>query len=282
MIKRSVLLILPTFLFALILIGATTYSPILAQDGGDHENEEDEIVLKGAVLYAEFCNACHGPTGEAIAEGSTFATITDYDPEQAEARIKEGYDSDHDDDIMMIGYGEGYDGPLSDAEVDAILAYMSTWSDPDVETPALPEPNLAPGPEEVIRAGNPQRGAELYAVYCLGCHGREAQGREMENFPGFSIDENTLRIVETGEGHGPVPAFARAVGGPLSTDDLDDLDAYLRTLEVDKDEDEDDAPEGVSTLLLILGFGAIGAVGAFYVANQRAQNRVADSSDATS
>ncbi len=47
---------------ALALIGAAI--PALAQEGGD------QAARYGAAIYAEFCQACHGPRGEAIAGGT--------------------------------------------------------------------------------------------------------------------------------------------------------------------------------------------------------------------
>ncbi len=263
MSKRLTLTLIITFGMVLVGIGL---SQTYAQDdghGGDNGAEE-RAILRGAVNYAEYCGACHGPEGESIAEGAAFPDITDYNPRFAKGQITQGYDSDPTDRIMMFGYGEDYDGPLSDEEIDDILAYMGTWG--TGETPALPAPNLQPGEVEVIDPGDPARGAEIYATTCLGCHGRDAQGRELDNFPAFTIDENTMRIVERGEGHEPVAAFGQSFGGPLSETDLQDLDAYLKSIEA---EVEEEGPQGVSILLIIMGLGAIGVVGAVYFANQR-------------
>ncbi len=261
--KRLTMISLILLGIALVAVGMaqTTH----AQEGEDHA---DPAVLRGAALYAEFCGACHGPQGEAIAAGPAFHVITDYDPSFVKGRIVEGYDADPDDDFMMIGYGEDYNGPLSNEQIDDILAYMNTWSDEETSTPHLPEPNLEPGEAEVIGSGDPEHGAVVYAITCLGCHGRNAQGRDLDNFPAFTIDENARRIVSRGEGHGPVPALSIDMGGPLTDEDLDDLDAYLKSIEA---EDAEQA-EGVSILLIILGLGAVGAVGGAYFANQRRSN----------
>lgn len=260
MSKRLTLTLIIVFGIGLVWVGLA--SPGYAQDG--HGGSEDRAVLRGAVLYAEYCGACHGPEGESIAAGPAFPAITDYNPSFAKGQIMEGYDSDPTDDIMMIGYGEDYDGPLSDSEIDDILAYMDTWG--TGETPELPHPNLEPGDTDVIVSGDPEHGAEVYAMTCLGCHGRDAQGRDLDNFPAFTIDENTRRIVERGEEHGPVAAFGQTFGGPLSNEDLNDLDAYLKSIE---SEVEEEGPQGVSILLIIMGLGAVGVVGAVYYANQR-------------
>lgn len=234
-----------------------------AQDDG---SEHNPAALRGAALYAEFCRACHGPQGEAIADNPAFHEITNFDPNVAKGRINQGYDSDPGNDIMMIGYGDDDNGPLSSIQIDDILVYMSTWTDPEAETPELPEPHLAPGENDATGPGDAEHGAIIYASYCLGCHGLNAQGRGLDNFPAFEINENSKRIAERGEGHDSVPAFSAELGGPLTSTDLDDLDAYLKSIDA---EEESDQPEGVSILLIILGLGAVAAVGGVYVANQR-------------
>lgn len=264
MTKRLGLFIMLSLGVVLVGVGLR---PTLAQDG---HGEADQTVLRGAVLYAEFCAACHGPQGEAIAAGPAFVAIRDYDPTFAKGRINAGYDSNPNDGIRMIGYGEGDKGPLSHEQIDVILAYMSTWSDETVETPALPEPHLQPGSAVVIGPGNPEYGAKLYASYCLGCHGLNARGRGLPNFPAFQVDTNTRGLIERGAGHGPVAAFGTSVGGPLTNRDIDDLEAYLQSMGTEKDTE---GPAGVSILLMILGFGAVAAVGGYYFASQHSRSR---------
>ena len=238
-------------------------SPTRAQEGEQFE----EDVLRGAVLYAQYCNACHGAQGEALASGEGFIAITDYDPNFVKGRITNGYDSNIENDIAMPGYGEDAGGPLSTAQIDDIIAYMQTWNNRRAETPALPEPNIEPGPIEVADTESAEHGAVVYADNCLGCHGVEARGLGLNNFPSFSPDDpDAISLVTTGDGHGIVPAFGETNGGPLSDDELADLSTYLRTLEV---EDDDENPEGVDILIIVLGLGAVLAVGGAYLAANR-------------
>jgi hypothetical protein len=99
-----------------------------------------------------------------------------------------------------------------------------------------------------------------------------AQGRDLENFPSFPLDEDAVRIAATGDRHGFVSAFADNAGGPLSSQQLEDLGAYLRTIGV---EEEEEGPQGVSILLMVLGLGAVGVVGGVYLAatRQGSQNK---------
>lgn len=264
MSKRATLPLL-CIIFGLILIGLvfSNSDVSLAQDG---EGETNPAVLRGSAVYAEFCAACHGPEGEAIGSAPGFVAIAEFDPELVRARIVEGHDSNDTTLVKMIGYGEEANGPLNTAQVDDVIAYMTTWQTEAADTPHLPEANLEPGEAAYSGPGNPEEGAVVYAYSCLGCHGRDAKGRGEANFPRFTIDENSVRVAATGDGHEFVPAFADNAGGPLTSAQLDDLDAYLRTIETTE---EEEGPQGVSILLMVLGLGAIAIVGGVYAAARR-------------
>jgi len=61
-------------LLALLALGAAP--PILAQDGHEGDSGDADLApLRGAAVYAEFCQACHGPQGEALGTGAAFAAI---------------------------------------------------------------------------------------------------------------------------------------------------------------------------------------------------------------
>jgi hypothetical protein len=92
---------------------------------------------------------------------------------------------------------------------------------------------------------------------------------DLEKFPAFEFDENTIRLVATGDGHGIVPPFAENNGGPLTEQDLDNLEAYLSTIEV---EEEEEGPQGVNILVIVMGLGAVLAVGGAYLANRQSQS----------
>jgi cytochrome c oxidase cbb3-type subunit 3/ubiquinol-cytochrome c reductase cytochrome c subunit len=267
--KRAIVAgLLIIFGLGLMLLSFVNIQPGFAQDDDTRLTQ----ARQGAVIYAQYCAACHGAQGEAIGTGPAFASIAQFDPAFAKGRIINGYDSDITDEVSMPGYGEEADGPLSEAEIELVLAYMATWNDETLETPALPKPNLQPGPKENTGTGDSVHGAEIYAYSCLGCHGRDGQGvNNLKNFPSFTITANTIRLVATGDGHGNLPAFAESNGGPLSEQDLTDLGAYLNTIEA---ESEDDNPEGVNILIIVFGLAALLLVGGAYMASNRPPNGV--------
>ncbi|MEL7675380.1 MAG: c-type cytochrome [Chloroflexota bacterium] len=239
---------------ALALIGAAI--PALAQEGGD------QAARYGAAIYAEFCQACHGPRGEAIAGGPAFQAI-EFDAATARDVIAQGRDSDPDDGAAMPGYAQTAGGPLSEARLDQVIAYMATWATGDV--PPLPAPNLHPTIEQVPDYfGDVQHGAELYATSCYGCHGAEGRGRVPPSFPGFVYNRETFRqVVSAGAGGPAMPGFGVESGGPLSERDLEDLETYVASWGVEPPEAAP-SPEGWSTFLVILGVLAVLAVGGYY------------------
>ncbi|GIK63254.1 MAG: hypothetical protein BroJett018_10480 [Chloroflexota bacterium] len=255
-------------IFGFILIGiVVSNTPIShAQEG-----EQNLAALRGSAVYAEFCAACHGPEGEAIGSAPGFVSIVEFDPATVRAQIVKGYDSDENTPVKMVGYGVEAGGPLQSGPIDDVVAYMLTWQTPEADTPELPAANLEPGSAAYTGPSDPAEGAIVYAYSCLGCHGRDAKGRGESNFPRFKIDENSVRVAATGDGHGFVAAFADNAGGPLTPAQLDNLDAYLRTIEV---EEAEEGPQGVTILLMVLGLGAVGLVGGVYVAAVR-QGRAA-------
>ena len=236
-------------------------------DGAGEEHAADELApYRGAALYAEFCQACHGPQGEAAGDGPAFAAIA-YDPETARAIIAEGLDTTPGDGALMPAYGEAEGGLLDNAQIDDLLAYMATWDTGD--TPPLPAPNIHTEVERVEGfSGDPAAGAVVYAASCYGCHGPEGQGRGVENFPGFAVSGDTLAVVRTGTGSDTMPGFSAEVGGPLSEQQLDDLDAYLASWALPAEPSKSggsDIPEGTNVLLIVMGAAAIIAVGAAYM-----------------
>lgn len=250
----AIMLALVFLALALILIGVAT--PALAQEG------DGQAARYGAAIYAEFCQACHGPRGEAIAEGLAFQAI-EFDAATARDVIAQGRDSSPDDNAAMPGYAQKAGGPLSETRLDQVLAYMATWDTGDV--PPLPAPNLHPKTEQVPDYfGDAQRGAELYALSCYGCHGAEGRGRVPPNFPGFTYNRGTFRqVASAGAGGSAMPGFGVESGGPLSEHDLEDLETYVASWSI-KPPKAAPSPEGWSTLLVILGVIAVLAVGGYY------------------
>ena len=236
--------------------------PVLAQDGHDSESGgRDAAALRGAAVFAEFCQACHGPQGEALGPGLAFAAIAKTLPgAQVRVAVIEGAGSDS--STGMPPFRE----VLSDAQIDDLLAYVGTWASGDV--PPLPEPNIGHVAERVEgMAGDPPRGAVIYAKFCAGCHGIGGAGRNAPAFPG--LEGEPAEIVHTARvGHESpyMPAFSVEHGGPLSDEQLTDLEAYLATWTEHAAPQPKDDSRGYSLLIVVAGVIAILLVGVTYMA----------------
>jgi mono/diheme cytochrome c family protein len=240
------------------------FGPVYAQDGpGEGGEAEDEFApIRGAAVYAEFCQACHGPQGEAIGTGAAFGAITG-SVEAARDVIDKGRASDAANGAVMPPYGE----ILKVNQIDDLLAYLETWESGSV--PPLPEPNIHGVPDQVPDYfGDPHAGAVVYAKFCDGCHGPEGEGRKKPDFPPFKFTGQTAAFVR--DEHRP--AFGESAGGPLSDTQITDLETYMASWKTGAALDEQKS-EGVNVLIVVVGALAIVAIGGAYLSRIVATER---------
>ena len=162
-------LVLSGTLAAGVLLLMAALGTAYAQD--DHGGEGDEAAARGAAVYAEFCQACHGPQGEATGTGLAFAAMA-FEEDSAREVIEQGHED------LMPPYAD----VLRGEQIDDVMAYLHTWESGDV--PPLPEPNIHEALESVPGYnGDPHEGAIVYAKFCNGCHGPQGEGRGEPQFP---------------------------------------------------------------------------------------------------
>ncbi|HHJ16992.1 MAG TPA: c-type cytochrome [Gammaproteobacteria bacterium] len=182
----------------------------------------------GAELYQQHCAVCHG------VDGNGGVGIPLYLPDFLAVAS---------DNYLRSTIREGRPGRvmpafpgLSDAEVDAIVAYIRAW-------PTQPAPVYS----STALRGDAEHGKALFERHCATCHGDHGQGgagtgvtfsrpRETPveapalNNPGFqkSVSDGMLKatLLRGREGT-PMPSI-KSLG--LHEQDADDLVAYLRTL----------------------------------------------------
>jgi mono/diheme cytochrome c family protein len=229
---------------------------VSAQDGHGEGGEgagDEQAALRGAAVFAEFCQACHAPGGTVVSSGAAFAAI-EYHPDEARDVILKGAQPEESGAVMPA-----YQKLLKDQQVDDLLAYLDTWTTGEI--PPLPEPNLV---AKVVQVpdyfGDPAAGAAIYAKSCYGCHGDEGKGRLKPDFPPFNFNAETRLIVR--DTH--VPAFGVAAGGSLTDEQLTDLETYMASWAVTEKE-EPASSKGVNVLIVVMGIGAIVLVGAAYM-----------------
>lgn len=80
-------------------------------------------------------------------------------------------------------------------------------------------------------------GAEFYALYCAACHGQNGQGRlkgnatslNNQDFLSTATDEFLERTIARGRPGTEMSAFGKKAGGPLSSQEIKHLIAFLRS-----------------------------------------------------
>lgn len=238
-----------------ILLGVWLFaiSPVHAQD-------KAQIEL-GARLYADNCSVCHGETGE----GRVGATLAQDWPSirpdlLVRATIENGISG-----TPMVAFGQANGGPLSAAEIDALVAFILTWQTGGPRTIA-PTPTYAARPLITTPPnveGDPNQGAILFDQNCAVCHGTDGQGRVgaalAKSFSSIRPDLTVKSTISNGIDGSPMPAWSQERGGPLNEQEINDLTAFVLTLADDPVIFEQPAPE-VDTALQpswLRGWGGI-------------------------
>jgi cytochrome c oxidase cbb3-type subunit 3 len=143
-------------------------------------------------LYSQNCAGCHG------ADGRLGAARPLNDPiylalvsrERLRTIIARGVP-----DTAMPAFSANAGGALTEAQIDALVSDMLTrWSQPAlVKDLTLPPYDAAEAVANGSSApGDPERGREVYAVACAGCHGADGTGGQKG---GSVVDPSYLALV---------------------------------------------------------------------------------------
>ena len=183
----------------------------------------------GDELFARHCSSCHGVDGKGgvgvpIALPSFLNGVSD---EYLKKTIRHGRPG-----RIMPAFNS-----LSDAQVGAIVKYVRGWSD-----------KLAPEEDTTTVKGDSEHGKQLYAHYCVQCHGVNGSGgkgtgvtfsrkRDLPiiapslNNTGFLASASDVMIRDTITfGREGTPMTSMLVAG-LSEQDINDVVAYIRSFE---------------------------------------------------
>jgi mono/diheme cytochrome c family protein len=215
---------------ALVALAAAVGAQFAAQAQGETPQEQLEL---GARLYAENCAVCHGPNGE----GRVGATLAkDWPSIRPDLTVRtiivNGVPG-----TAMPAWGQANGGPLSEAETEALTAYILSWGTggaPQIAAAPTntPLPPITPPPNV---EGDPNRGALLFAENCVLCHGEQGEGRIgatlAKDWPGIRPDLAIRATIASGVPGSNMPAWSQANGGPLSEADIDDLVSYILSWE---------------------------------------------------
>ena len=179
-------------------------------------------VAAGQAAFVKYCALCHGPEAKGYAADNAPSLVTETFLATASdaflrVSIKEGRPN-----TAMAGYAKSLGGPLTDGDVDAIIAWLRTHGPAPVDLPVVPT------------GGHEGQGAKLYEQSCQQCHGtRDTRVNAVHlanpNFLAAASDEFLRYAISRGRPGTPMVAFSQAHGGTLSEAQIDDLVIFLRS-----------------------------------------------------
>jgi mono/diheme cytochrome c family protein/rhodanese-related sulfurtransferase len=173
---------------------------------------------QGGKLYQTYCALCHGPAGKGyVADHApdlvnpTFLASANISFLRASIVLGRPGTS-------MAGYGKDKGGPLDDDQVGKIIEWLHA------------QDTVAQAPPDVGRPGNADHGKALYATNCEKCHGNDKErGPEIwlanQIFIQLASDPFLRYAIVNGRPGTDMAAW----NDKLSTTDVDDLVAYVRT-----------------------------------------------------
>ena len=178
-------------------------------------------VMGFAELYGQSCAGCHGTDGRlgAARPLNDPVYLALVPPDRLRMIIAQGVPG-----TAMPGFATGAGGPLTEAQVDALIHEMlQRWSRPlpPPEGPLPPYAAPAMGADG-SPAGDPERGLRVYAEACAGCHGADGKGAKGGIGRGCRVSRPGERsgLADGGDRRPNRPRHARlALGHPRSTAD---------------------------------------------------------------
>jgi mono/diheme cytochrome c family protein len=143
----------------------------------------DTAVTNFATLYNTHCAACHAIDGRLAAahplNDPVFLTLID----RAAFRhaVSNGVPG-----TTMPAFAQNLDGPLTETQIDLVVSSIfEKWSRPQDFTDVKPPPRRA-------APGDTKRGAAVYQIFCVQCHGPDGKGGEKG---GSVVDPSYLALV---------------------------------------------------------------------------------------
>jgi len=168
---------------------------------------------RGAALFRENCVACHGRNGEGVSapalnDKDLLDSVTD---ELLLSLVRSGVPG-----TAMPSWGQANGGPFTDEDIRDLVAFIRNWQPTATSVEAPP------------RAGDPARGATVFAATCFVCHGPEGRGGRAPalNDPALlgRFDDDWFRdTIAYGRPAKGMPTWATV----LSPEQIDDVVALL-------------------------------------------------------
>jgi cytochrome c oxidase cbb3-type subunit III len=169
-------------------------------------------------LFSQNCSGCHGKNGQgALTVGIGRAVYLAI----ADDRVIRGTIEQGRPGTPMPAFAQHAGGMLTDAQIDILVRGIRNWARPgDYEG----EPAYA-----ASRAGDADRGRELFATICAACHGSEGRGARTigdSSYLSLVTDQHLRTVMIVGMPNFGMPDW-RGHLKPLTDGDVTDLVAWL-------------------------------------------------------
>jgi rhodanese-related sulfurtransferase/mono/diheme cytochrome c family protein len=185
-------------------------------------NPKPDPVAKGAALYAHYCALCHADDATGYAADNAPSLVSRTFLESASdtfiaAGIRDGRPS-----TAMGAYGKNRHGPLEEADIAAIVAFLRSHGPRAVSLPSL-----------TLR-GDAVRGGVLFYDQCEKCHGTPTERKTAINLynPEFLASATADFLgyaIVNGRPPTPMPAFGAQ---HMPAQDVADLVAWIESKRV--------------------------------------------------
>ena len=207
----------------LLALFALSIAPTAFAQGGD--------ITHGSQIYDANCAVCHGPTGQGRVGVNLSQDWPAIDPTAfTRAVIEQGVTG-----TAMPGWSQQYGGPLSDQDIEDVVAFVVSLSGgrSEMAPTATPLP-VTPVPTVAGATGDPSLGLVLFKENCAMCHGEGGQGvsgaKLTDVFSSINPQQFVRATVAEGIQNTAMPAWSQAKGGPLDEKQIDDISAYIISL----------------------------------------------------
>jgi mono/diheme cytochrome c family protein len=220
--KRQ-LILLALFAFAVFACAACNGS--LGRPRLDSEVVPPDQIVDFNILYAQNCAGCHGSSGNggatiALRDPVFLAIADDAAIRRVTANGVRG--------TAMPAFAQSAGGMLTDKQIDVLVSGIRSWGQSSLLPGANPPPYAAQTP------GDPQRGAEVYQMFCSSCHGPDGtRGKRASSIVDGSylalVSDQYLRTtVIAGRPELGAPDWRENVPGrPMSDQEVTDVVAWL-------------------------------------------------------
>jgi cytochrome c oxidase cbb3-type subunit 3 len=179
----------------------------------------EALVSEGAALHAKYCKLCHGADGQGYAADNAPSLVSDtFLASASDEFIASGIRLGR-SNTAMAAYGQSRGGPLDDAQINAIVAFLRSKGPPRTVIAEAP------------LSGDAARGAASFEKNCQSCHGTPAArgtAPQLQNpeFLNASTPGFWRYAIEKGRPPTPMPAFA----GKLPASEIEDIVSWLGKL----------------------------------------------------